>query len=132
MSALASLPVRETLRGELALASAIAACQRSIRPGRALDALIALAVFPGLGELPVVAEGIWVHGDGARVRALRYSASRTAAASLVPAGCWVETCEDGSIVCGAHGEWAGTHKNEAIALCIAALSARIAEAGHGG
>lgn len=107
-----------------ALACAIAACQHAAEPSRALDAQIALAVFPALADLPAVDEGIWAHPDGTRVRALRYSACRTAATTLVPPGCWIEARGRESIVCGAHGEWAGTHENEAIALCIAALSAR--------
>jgi hypothetical protein len=119
--------VGETHPGAAALASAIAACQRAAGTSRALDAQIALAVFPALGDLPAVDEGIWVDADGTRVRALRYSASRVAAATLVPPGCWIEPGERGNLIAGAHGEWAGTHEVDAIALCIAALSAKIAE-----
>lgn len=123
--------VRDTNCDKPALAVAIAACQRAGGPSRQLDAQIALAVFPALAGLPAVDEAIWQQGDGTRVRALRYSAARTAATTLVPPGCWIDTDTRQSIVCGAHGEWAGTHEAEAIALCIAALSARIAEAAHG-
>lgn len=131
MSAFAWSPTGETQFGGTALAAAIATCQRALGPSRALDSQIALAVFPGLRELAVVKEGIWTHADGTRVRALRYSASRTAATTLVPPGCWIEPDERGAIVAGAHGEWADNHQIDAIALCIAALSAKIAELAHG-
>lgn len=112
------------------LSVAIAACQRAITPSRALDGEIALAVFPALIELPLVEIGIWSHVDGTRVRALRYSEARSAAATLVPPGCWIE--EDGAhvFVAGAQGIWAGDHAHNAISLCIAALCARFAGAGH--
>lgn len=116
--------------GEAQLAVAIAACQRAITPSRALDGEIALAVFPALIELPRVEAGIWSHADGTRVRALRYSEVRSAAATLVPPGCWIE--EEGAhvIVAGAQGTWSGDHAHHAISLCIAALNARAAGAGH--
>ena len=125
------LSVRNTQSDKTALAAAIAACRRTAAPSRHLDAQIALAVFPALAGLPTVDEAIWLQEDGTRVRALRYSTARTAATTLVPSGCWIDTDTRGSIVCGAHGEWTGAHEIEAIALCIAALSARIAEAAHG-
>jgi hypothetical protein len=131
MSAFALSPAGETQCGGTALAAAIAAGQRAVAPSRALDSRIALAVFPALCELSVVEEGIWTHADGTRARALRYSTSRTAATTLVPPGCWIEPVERGAIVAGAHGEWAGIHEIDAIALCIAALSAKIAELAHG-
>jgi hypothetical protein len=131
MSAFALSPAGETQCGGTALAAAIAACQRAVAPSRALDSRIALAVFPALCELSVVDVGIWTHADGTRARALRYSTSRTAATTLVPPGCWIEPGERGNKVAGAHGEWAGTHAIGAIALCIAALSAKIAELAHG-
>lgn len=131
MSAPARSHAGEAQFGGTALAAAIAACQRSAGPSRALDSQIALAVFPALNELPVVEEGIWMHADGTRVRALRYSASRMAATTLLPPGCWIEPDQRGTTVAGALGEWAGTHEIDAIALCIAALSAKMAELAHG-
>lgn len=83
--------------------------------------------------LPVIAPGTWLHADGARIRALRYSAVRSAAATLVPAGCWIDVDERGVvIITGEHGEWIGGHPVPPIALCIAALNARIAEVHQGG
>lgn len=131
MSACALSPAGETEFGGTALAAAIATCQRAVAPSRALDSQIALAVFPGLRELAAVEEGIWTHADGTRVRALRYSASRMAASTLLPLGCWIEPDQRGTTVAGAHGEWAGIHERDAIALCIAALSAKMAELAHG-
>src|SRR3546814_11601100 len=67
-----------------------------------------------------------VRSDGTRVRALRYSASHAAATALVPAGCWLEDQGNGAArVCGADGEWEGIHSVKEIAICIAALKARI-------
>ncbi len=110
------------------LQEAIAACRAARAPDRTLDTRIALAVFPGLEALRPVEIGIWAQEDGSRVRALRYSASTAVAATLVPAGHWVEDDPRGVRVCGARGHWIGFHKNGAIALCIAALEARMAEA----
>src|SRR3546814_14077285 len=73
--------------GGAQLAVTIAACQLAITPSRALDGEIALAVFPALIELPRVEAGIWSQADGTRVRALRYFAVRSAAATPVPPGC---------------------------------------------
>ena len=128
MSALTQPRIGARRPGTTALADAIRACQRAAAPGRALDAYIACAVFPALGELAIVGLGIWLHPDGIRVRALRYSASCTAATTLVPPGCWIEPSRSRTIVAGAQGEWAGTHQIDALALCIAALGARIAAA----
>src|SRR3546814_13765174 len=59
-------------------------------------------------------------------RSLRYSASHAAATALVPAGCWLEDQGNGAArVCGADGEWEGIHSVKEIAICIAALKARI-------
>ena len=107
-----------------------AACQRAITPSRALDGEIALAVFPALIELPRVEAGIWSQADGTRVRALRYSEVRSAAATLVPPGCWIEVDGTHVIVAGAQGRWPGDHAHRVISLCIAALNARAAGAGH--
>src|SRR3546814_17510248 len=79
--------------GGAQLAVTIAACQLAITPSRALDGEIALAVFPALIELPRVEAGIWSQADGTRVRALRYSEVRSAAATLVPPGCSIRSEE---------------------------------------
>lgn len=123
--ALQSAP--EPQSGSALLHGAIALCRTARAPSRALDARIALAVFPGLGALRPVETGIWVQADGSRVRALRYSASAAIAKTLVPAGYWSECDASGVRVCGARGQWAGDHDHEAIALCISALAARLAE-----
>lgn len=106
----------------------IAECRDATGPDRALDAKIALAVFPALADLPTAEAAIWLQEDGTRVRALRYSATIEAASSLVPAGCWVDYAEDRITVSGPTGQWSGAHRLEVIALCIAALEARSAEA----
>ena len=109
-----------------ALIAAIAVCSRATAAHRQLDAIIASAVFPALGNLPVLGTGVWRHEDGSRVRALRYTASRAAATTLVPAGCWLEDGGHGAArVCGEKGEWEGIHSVEEIAICMAALEARI-------
>lgn len=105
----------------------IEACRNATGPDRSLDATIALAVFPALADLQQVGPAIWRQQDGTRVRAMRYSATVGAASSLVPAGCWVEAANDRVTVFGPTGEWIGAHRLEAIALCIAALTARAAE-----
>lgn len=107
-------------------AAAIAACRAADAPSRDLDARIARAVFPALAALPPVEPGVWQGEDGGRVRALRYTGSRSAAATLVPPGCWIDAGGSAVTVAGAEGEWTGTHPVEAIALCIAALRARLA------
>jgi hypothetical protein len=109
------------------LATAIVACKNARAPCREIDARIALAVFPALRSLIVVAPGVWQQDDGSHVRALLYSATRRAAATLVPQGYWIETGPLGTAVVGELGEWMADHPIEAIALCIAALDARRAE-----
>jgi len=104
---------------------AIHACRHAGAPDRHLDARIALAVFPVLGELPMLSKGVWRHSDGSRVRALRYSASCAAAGTLVPAGCWLEVRAGEAQIIGDQGAWSGFHSIEAIAICIAALRARL-------
>lgn len=106
-------------------AATIAACRAAAAPSRDLDALIARAVFPALAALPVVEAGVWQGEDGSRVRALRYTGSRSAAATLVPFGCWIDGGGAEITVAGVDGEWTGAHAVEAIALCIAALRARL-------
>jgi len=121
-----TLAIAETDLNRPALIAAVAACARARVADRQLDAIIARAVFPTLRSLPVLDIAVWRHEDGTRVRALRYSASRPAATTLVPAGCWLEDGDNRAArVCGAEGEWEGIHPVEEIAICIAALRARI-------
>ena len=109
-----------------ALNAAVRACAGASAADRQLDAIIASAVFPALTSLPALDTAVWRHEDGTRVRALRYSGSRAAATTLVPAGCWLEDGVSGiARVCGAEGEWDGIHSVGEIAICIAALKARI-------
>lgn len=112
------------------LADALAACRVAGASSRELDARIALAIFPALRTLCPIEPGVWRQDDGNRVRALLYSAARRAAATLVPQGCWIETNKRGTVVLGEYGNWVGAHPVEAIALCIAALDARLAEVSH--
>ncbi|WP_257558434.1 hypothetical protein [Sphingobium sp. CFD-2] len=108
--------------------SAIAACKSAKAASRDLDAQIAMSVFPGLEVLPLIAAGVWRQDDGKHVRALRYSSSRSAAMTLVSPGCWLEAIGDDVHILGETGEWIGTHALGAIAICIAALTARLSEA----
>jgi hypothetical protein len=82
-----------------------------------------------MAELHPEAAGIWRGEDGLRVRALLYSSTCSAAATLVPPGYWIEDREDGVAVVGPGGEWTGVHESRAIALCLAALRARLSAAG---
>lgn len=107
------------------LAAAITACQLARLPSRLLDAQIALAVFPALADLKVIEAGVWRQDDGAPARALRYPSSRFAAATLVPTGCWLEVRRVGTCVCCASPDWFGVHAIGALAICIAALHARL-------
>ena len=111
-----------TERRRSALSSVIDLCWKTNGPDRHLDVEIALAVFPSLLELPVLETGVWRHGDGTRVRALRYSALVSAARTLVPMGYWIEQSSDKVCVCGNLGKWANSHPVEALAICISALS----------
>ena len=108
----------------------IQSCKRAETPTRELDAEIALALFPSLRALAPIAPGIWQNTDGSHVRALRYSSSWAAAATIVPPGCWIEAGSAGPRVAGPGGEWDGVHEMRAIALSIAALGARIGEDSH--
>lgn len=112
-------------RGPDLLRRAIAACATASAPSRRLDATIGRAVFPGLALLEELEPGIWRRGDGGRVRALNYSRSWTAATTLVPTGCWIEHDCAEVIVVGARGGSRGSHDFLHIALCIAALRARL-------
>lgn len=113
------------------LRGAIASCVTSTAPSRQLDAVIARAVFPALAALEELEAGIWQQEDSSRVRALNYSRTWTAAATLVPPGCWIEhDCAD-VIVMGPHGGSRSAHDILPIALCLAALRARIQAAQWG-
>ena len=69
-------------------------CEATSAASRELDELIARTIFPGLADLEEVEMAVWRHGDGSRVRALRYSGDKAAAATLVPPGHWVERDAD--------------------------------------
>lgn len=112
-------------KDQVGLRSAIDACKRATAPDRLVDALIAVAVFPALAALPAIAPGIWRREAGSHARALRYSGSRMAAATLVPGGCWMEGHGTGVRVCGAVREWTSEHEYEPLAICIGALRARL-------
>lgn len=126
MTAPAAPSIRDRRDGLAETAAAIAACRAADASSRDLDTRIARAVFPALAALRPVEPGVWQGEDGSRVRALRYTGSRIAAATLVPPGCWIDTDGSEVVVAGVEGEWSGTHAVEAIALCIAALRARLA------
>ena len=109
------------------LVNAISACKGASEPDRDLDARIALAEFPALRSLTVIAPGVWLQDDGSHVRALLYTATCRAAAMLVPPGYWIEAGPEGTTVVGELGQWTAHHPVGAIALCMAALYARRAE-----
>ena len=90
------LPQLDPDRREVALMSrAIKACMLATAASRGLDATICAAAFPSLAEMEELEPGIWRGSNGERVRALRYSRIWKAAATLVPAGCWIEhDCDD--------------------------------------
>src|SRR3546814_20183510 len=77
-------------RSSRCLLSTADACEAARVADRRLDVRIALAIFPGLRELSQIEAAVWHHPDGSRVRALRYSSSVSAAATLVPPGHWLE------------------------------------------
>lgn len=123
----APLPAR-TGTALAALRGAIASCLAATAPSRELDAAIGKAIFPALADLEELEPGIWRQQDGSRVRALNYSRTWSAAATLVPAGCWIENdCLD-VIVMSADDTSRGTHDILTIALCLAALRARVGAA----
>jgi hypothetical protein len=120
------LPQLDPDRREVALMSrAIKACMLATAASRGLDATICAAAFPSLAEMEELEPGIWRGSNGERVRALRYSRIWKAAATLVPAGCWIEHDCDDVVVCGPDGEARGTHDIFPIALCLAAMRARV-------
>ncbi len=103
----------------------ISSCLAATAPSRELDAAICRAIFPALADLEELEPGIWRQRDGNRVRALNYTRTWSAAATLVPAGCWIEhDCLD-VIVMSTEGASRGTHDILTIALCLAALRARV-------
>lgn len=108
------------------LSSALEVCRAAASASRVLDAAIALAVFPALGELTSLEDGVWSHADGSRIRALRYTGSRAAATTLVPQGSWIEAERGGVTVVGPGGSWSAVHDEEPMAICIASLLARLA------
>lgn len=114
-----------------ALLHAIHECERSHGPSRELDAKIAIAVFPALAELPELGPGIWQNADGSRVRALHYSSVWKAAATLPPAGHWIDKDEGLVSVSGPDGVWTAHHPNQTIALCLASLRSRAADENNG-
>jgi len=107
------------------LRGAIASCLAATAPSRELDAAIGKSIFPALADLEELEPGIWRQQDGNRVRALNYTRTWSAAASLVPAGCWIEHDCDDVVVCGPDGEARGNHDIIPIALCLAAMRARV-------
>lgn len=112
-----------------ALQQAIVSCAHATGLSRELDSAIAKAVFPALAALEELEPGIWRHDDGSRVRALNYTRSQAAAATLVPAGCWIEEDGDEIFVIGPGGAWSASHAVKPIALCLAALRSRTPEDG---
>lgn len=104
-------------------------CEAARGADRALDAQIALAMFPDLAGLKSIAVAIWKHPDGSRIRALRYSFTSEAASTLVPAGHWVERDPDAP-----HRIWiygprsddaaSGQHAEQPLAIGAAALRSR--------
>lgn len=114
-----------------ALSDTIHECERLASPSRELDAKIAVAVFPALADLPALAPGIWRHEDGSRIRALRYSSSWSAAATLPAAGHWIDVDQNTVRVSGPNGVWTASHPDKTIALCLASLLSRAVESGNG-
>lgn len=104
-------------------------CLAARCPSRELDARIAMAVFPMLRDLVTPATGVWIHPDGRRVRALRYSSSRNAASTLVPLGHWIEEIGPRHTI-SVHSHrlsrrpTTATHPIAALAVTAAALRAR--------
>jgi hypothetical protein len=108
------------------LMDAAEACETSGGPDRGLDARIALAVFPALHDLPQLGIAVWQHPDGSRIRALRYSFTPTAAATLVPAGHWLEQDPIAAHRMWVYGPCSGAaasarHPVPALAISAAAL-----------
>ena len=69
-------------------------CEAANAANRELDGRIARTIFPGLADLEELGIAVWRHADGSRVRALRYSGEKAAAATLVPPGHWMERDPD--------------------------------------
>ncbi len=111
------------------LHAAASACDSATSADRALDAVIALAVFPGLACLARVETGVWQHADGARIRVLRYTSNRSAATTLVPPGHWIEADPAKSDRVWIYGPLPGLSASSsnpcpALALSAAALRAQ--------
>jgi hypothetical protein len=97
-------------------------------PDRQLDARIAVAMFPALVDLPRIEEAVWLHHDGSRVRALRYTFAIAAATTLIPPGHWLERdleVRGRFLICGpeADDKVSAINPHPALAVCAAALRA---------
>src|SRR3546814_11655691 len=90
-------------RSSRCLLSTADACEAARVADRRLDVRIALAIFPGLRELSQIEAAVWHHPDGSQVRALRYSSSVSAAATLVPPGHWLEQVTSPAASSRSHG-----------------------------
>ncbi|MDE1918413.1 MAG: hypothetical protein KGJ57_17800 [Sphingomonadales bacterium] len=104
-------------------------CEIATVADRELDARIALAIFPRLAVLEKIGVGVWRHSDGSRIRALRYSADETAAASLLPAGHWLEADPDALDRVWVYGPCSGDevsarHVSKALAIAAACMHMR--------
>src|SRR3546814_4777608 len=124
-------------RSSRCLRSTADACEAARVADRRLDVRIALAIFPGLRELSQIEAAVWHHPDGSRVRALRYSSSVSAAATLVPPGHWLEQVTspaDSARIHGPDNDSPATARNAlpALAISAAALRAWSRLAGDGG
>lgn len=118
-----------TIHTLAALLGAAAACEVAAWPDRLLDARIALAVFPAMRLLPVIAVAIWRHPDGSRIRALNYTSSPFSAMTLLPSGHWLEKEPSPSLVFWARSldsidDVSGNHTVSALAIAAALLRAR--------
>lgn len=118
------------------LAEIIAKLKATEGPDRTLDEAIEMAVHPMLATLPRTEIGGWMHPTHGMVAPPQhYTASLDAALMLVPEG-YNTSIEIASFQNAAwvqkHGEPVrsdyGTKRAPAIALCIAALGARVAQA----
>lgn len=101
-------------------------CEVAKVADRELDACIALAIFPGLAALERIEIAVWRHSDGSRIRALRYSDNKAAAATLLPAGHWLETDPDATDRIWVYGPRtddavSARHVSEALAIAAACL-----------
>lgn len=123
-------PTRLDWRATVDLNELADLCDAATGPSREIDMSIALAVTPELRLLASVDPGTWIHPDGSRVAAPRYSSLTTAALSLVPESHCIEFSPraGGQIeIPGPDGEgkigW-GRNRHFPLAACAAALRAR--------